>query len=134
MPTEKRKKYLEKKARQNAMIRTRAERLEKIDEVFDNFQRTGFPPTPEIRKFFQLCRKWVEDGGRYEGIIPVPSLNIEICYTFSNSKLHDVGVMLKHTGQGEPPALGRPQQPQPIEEDNTITPTNTDTETTDTGN
>lgn len=96
MPTEKRKKYLAKKDKQKAQFRTREERLEKIDEVFDNFQRTKIQPTPEIKKFFQLCKKWVDEGGRYEGIIPVPSLKLEICYTFSNSKSHDVGVMLKH--------------------------------------
>ena len=126
MPTEKRKKYLEKQAKKQALVRTRAERLEKIDEVFDNFQRTGFPPTPEIRRFFQICRKWVEEGGKYEGIIPVPSLNIEICYTFSNSKRHEIGVMLKHTGKDEPPALGRPEPQQPIPFENNETENNND--------
>ena len=117
--SEKRKKHLERQAKRQARLRTREERLEKIDEVFDNFQRTGFPPTPEIRKFFQICKKWIEDGQLTQGIIPVPSLNIEICYTLNNSKRHDVGVMIRHTGQGPPPALGRPQEPVPVVEETT---------------
>jgi hypothetical protein len=117
--SEKRKKHLERQAKRQARLRTREERLEKIDEVFDNFQRTGFPPTPEIRKFFQICKKWIEDGQLTQGIIPVPSLNIEICYTLNNSKLHDVGVMIRHTGQGPPPALGRPQEPVPVVQETT---------------
>jgi hypothetical protein len=112
--SEKRKKHLERKARKKGLSRTREERLEKIDEVYDNFQRTGFPPTPEIKKFFQICKKWVDDGQLTQGIIPIPSLNIEICYTLNNSKLHDVGVMIRHTGQGPPPALGRPQETVPV--------------------
>jgi hypothetical protein len=119
--TEKRKKHLERQAKRKARLRTPEERLEKIDEVFDNFQRTGFPPTPEIKKFFQICKKWIDDGKLVQGIIPVPSLNIEICYTLNNSKLHDVGVMIRHTGQGPPPALGRPQEPIPVVEEPTET-------------
>lgn len=102
--TEKRKKHLERQEKKQGLLRTKEERLEKIDEVYDNFQKTGYPPTPEIKKFFQICKKWIEDGKLNEGIIPVPSLNIEICYTLNNSKRHDVGVMIRHIEKRPPSA------------------------------
>jgi len=96
--TEKRKKHLDRQNQKNKLLRTKSERLIKIDEIFDNFSRTGYPPTKEIKQFFILCKKWVDDGITKEGIIQVPSLKIEICYTLHNSKKYEVGAMIKYVG------------------------------------
>lgn len=104
--TDKRKKHLTRQEKKKSMLRTREERIAKIDEVYDNFSRTGFYPTTEIKDFFKLCKDWIEDGKLRQGIISVPSLNIEIYYTLNNHKQHDVGVMIKYIGQGQPPILG----------------------------
>jgi hypothetical protein len=93
--TAKRQKHLDRQAKKNKMLRTKEERREKIDEVLDNFSRTRYSGTTEFESFFKLCNAWVEDGVLRQGIIPVPIYNIEICYTLNNSKLHDVGVMIK---------------------------------------
>lgn len=138
--SEKRKKHLARQEKKKAMIRTREERIEKIDEVYDNFSRTGFPPTPEIKKFFGICKQWIEDGQLREGIIPIPSLKVEICYTLNSNKRHEVGVMLRHIGANPPPLGRQPQQPEPVPIENSSTnqestataTTTTTTTTTDT--
>jgi hypothetical protein len=127
--TAKRQKHLDRQAKKNKMLRTKVERREKIDEVLDNFSRTRYTTVPEFESFFKLCNAWVEDGVLRQGIIPVPIYNIEICYTLNNSKLHDVGVMIKQLNNTNNTSTTTSQiQPNSTNSNNTITDDTLDAE------
>jgi hypothetical protein len=93
--SEKRKKHLARQEKKKQLSRTYEERMEKMDEIYTNFAQTGYTITPQIKNFFSICKKWVNQGGIYEGVITDPDLKINICYTLHNSKRRDVGVMIR---------------------------------------
>lgn len=118
--SEKRKKHLARQEKKKQLSRTYEERMEKMDEIYTNFAQTGYPITPQIKNFFSICKKWVNQGGMYEGVITDPDLKINICYTLHNSKRRDVGVMIKRIQDTQ-------QQKNGKSKNNLTTPTATDT-------
>ncbi len=100
MPTAKRQKYLDRIAAKQSNIRTKEERQAEYDKVMSKFTELGLSSEyEEIARFDTMAKDWVENGNVYQGIIPLVGLKRDLVYTLTNTKKHEVGVMLKSTEQ-----------------------------------
>lgn len=114
MPTAKRQKYLDRIAAKQSNIRTKEERQAEYDKVMAKFTELGLSSEyEEIAKFDTMAKDWVETGNVYQGIIPLVGLKRDLVYTLTNTKKHEVGVMLKSTEQQAQQSQTQPSAPPP---------------------
>lgn len=91
MPTVKRQRYLEKKARQEAerlaMIRNRADRDNQIRQFIMQMHEQHFPfGDPDIQKLLKVFRKYIVEGGTHEGSIYINDIDSYALYRLYDSK------------------------------------------------
>ena len=97
MPTVKRQKYLDKQKKKLENQRTKEERIDEVDKVKKQLKDIGLSTEIEpIDKFYKIMDEFAEFGTGSQGIIPLNGYGREICYFFTNNRMRDIGVMLKH--------------------------------------
>lgn len=100
MPTTKRQKYLQKKARQEAerlaMTRSRADRDSQIRQFIMQMHEHHFPfGDPDIQKLLKIYRKYIVEGGTYEGTIYIHDIDSYAIYRLYDSKKFNCEVDIK---------------------------------------
>jgi len=96
MPTAKRQKHLDRQAKKLANQRTREERENEVNNTLRELNKIGFPDKePNIVKFKEILKDYVETGNHYKGILPLEGYGREIFYYLSNNKNQSVDVMLR---------------------------------------
>tara|TARA_Y100000389_G_C17137345_1_gene353186 strand:- start:123 stop:431 length:309 start_codon:yes stop_codon:yes gene_type:complete len=96
MPSVKRQKHLDRQAKKLANQRTREEREIEVNKTLTELNKLGFPNNePNIIKFKEILKDYIESGNPYKGILPLEGYGREICYYLSNNKNQSVDVMLR---------------------------------------
>ena len=96
MPSEKRKKHLERQRKKMEIQRTYDERKVEYDKIILKLDKLGIPYQCEgIVKFKKILDDFLENGTQYQGVITLDDYNDrELIYFFSNNKKFDIGVMI----------------------------------------
>jgi endonuclease YncB( thermonuclease family) len=97
MKESKKEKRELREAKKALQQRTRDDRAREISTVVGKFSELGIGEELEgVREFFDIARRFVEDGIACSGRIKVVELGREIQYLLSNNKAHQIQVVLKN--------------------------------------